>query len=267
MLALGCKHDDAYDKPRTAVRVKTLEQEANRGATRYSANIEPFSRVDLAFKVGGYVREIALVKGIDPSPRVVQEGDAVTKGTVLARVREAEFMQRLAAAKAQVAEANALREQARLELDRVTRLVDTKSIAPAQLDGAKAQIDAASARADGAQAQLQEAQLAVDDTGIRAPMDGVVLKRAIEVGSLVAPGSLGFVLADTRSVKVVFGAPDMMVEAAESRKERSPSPLEALPGDELAGRSRASRRSPIRRAASSRSRRRSRPRRSSSRSA
>jgi hypothetical protein len=43
-------------------------------ATRYSAQIEPATRVDLAFKVGGYVEAISKVRGVDGKPRIVQEG-------------------------------------------------------------------------------------------------------------------------------------------------------------------------------------------------
>jgi multidrug efflux system membrane fusion protein len=235
LLVAACSHEESYTKEPVAVRVRTLEQKAAAAATRYSANVEPFSRVDLAFKVGGYVREIAQVKGIDPAPRAVQEGDTVTRGTVLARVREAEYLQRVAAAKAQLAEAAAMKDQAQIELDRVKKLVESKSVAPAQLDGAKAQLDAASARSDAARAQLQEAELAVDDTAIRAPIDGVVLKRLIEVGTLVGPGTAGFAIADTRSVKVVFGVPDVTVEKLEMGKSVAIT-CEALPGQELEGR-------------------------------
>src|SRR4051812_34479969 len=99
---VSCKHDEAYTKPPTAVRVRKLEQQSTASSTRYSANIEPFSRVDLAFKVGGYVREIAQVKGTEAAPRPLQEGDVVTRGMVVAHVREAEYLQKLAASKAQV---------------------------------------------------------------------------------------------------------------------------------------------------------------------
>src|SRR5262249_51796739 len=75
LLLVPCPTEETYTKAPIAVRVRTLEQKAAGGATRYSANVEPFSRVDLAFKVGGYVREIAQVKGVDPTPRLIQEGD------------------------------------------------------------------------------------------------------------------------------------------------------------------------------------------------
>jgi multidrug efflux system membrane fusion protein len=43
-------------------------------------------------------------------------------------------------------------------------------------------------------------------------MDGVVLSRQVEVGTLVGPGQLAITLAETRNVKAVFGAPQTLVE-------------------------------------------------------
>ena len=235
VLALSaCTHEDPYEKPLTAVKVQPLEKQSAQAASRYSASIEPFARVDLAFKVGGYVRDIAQVKGVD-GQRTLQEGDSVVKGSVLANVREGDYLQRVAGAKALLAEATAVREQLKIEADRTQKLVSSGSMASANLDQTKAQLDAANARVDAARAQLAEAQNAVGDTALRTPIEGVVLKRGIEVGSLVAPGALGFVIADTRSVKVVFGVPDVMVEKLQLGSELGIT-TEAAPGVEFKGR-------------------------------
>jgi len=175
------------------------------------------------------------MKGVDGAMHTLQEGDNVTKSTVLANVREGDYLQRVAGAKAQLAEASALREQSKLETDRTQKLVASGSVAQAQLDQVKAQLDAANARVDAAQAQLVEAQNAVADTALRTPIDGVVLKRGIEVGSLVAPGALGFVIADTRQVKAVFGVPDVMVEKLQIGSELAIT-TEAAQGREFKGR-------------------------------
>jgi RND family efflux transporter MFP subunit len=212
LVLVACGHDEAYVKPLTTVKVQPVEQQAGQAATRYSASIEPFAKVDLAFKIGGYVRDITQVKGVGGETRTMQEGDNVTKGTVLANVREGDYLQRVAGAKAALAEASALRAQTKLEADRSEKLVSSGSVAQATLDQSRSQLDAANARVDAAQAQLAEAQNAVADTALRSPIDGVVLKRGIEIGSLVAPGAMGFVIADTRQVKAVFGVPDVMVE-------------------------------------------------------
>ena len=86
------------------------------------------------------------------------------------------------------------------------------TIAKAESDAARVQLDAASARQQGARARLDEAQTALADTSLRSPMDGVVMTRAVEVGSLAGPGTVGFVIADTSTVKVVFGVPDTVLE-------------------------------------------------------
>jgi RND family efflux transporter MFP subunit len=234
--AAACKQADAAaEKSLTVVRVRPVEQQGGQTATRYSASLEPFAKVDLAFKVSGYVRDILEVKDLDGKLRVLQEGDLVAKDSILAHVREGDYLQRVAGAKAQLAEADALREQARLEGDRTQKLVASQSLAQSQLDNVKAQLDAANARVDAARAGLQEAQNAVDDTSLRTPLDGVVFKRAIEVGSLVSAGSLGFTIADTRSVKAVFGVPDVMVEKLQLGSELAIT-TEAVPGVEFKGR-------------------------------
>src|SRR5438045_982692 len=110
LTAAGCVTGDATPpKTPTAVRVRAVERATSRSATRYSANINPASRVDLAFKVGGYVQRLANVRGVDGKSRVVQEGDHVSTGQVLAEVRVADYSQKLAESKAGLAEAVAAR--------------------------------------------------------------------------------------------------------------------------------------------------------------
>jgi RND family efflux transporter MFP subunit len=46
---------------------------------------------------------------------------------------------------------------------------------------------------------------------LAAPFDGWIVKRSIDVGSLVSPATNGFTVADTSSVKAVFGVPDLAV--------------------------------------------------------
>jgi RND family efflux transporter MFP subunit len=236
----GCRREQPkVAPPLRPVQVAPVETYAARDGVPYSASIRPATQVELSFKVAGYVDQIHQVKGMDGQPRIVQEGDSVTKDTVLARVTQGDYQARLAQARAQLSEAQAAQQtatfqlaaartsvaQARLDLDRAQALLDTKSLtradydatrtrhdaATAQADAAAAQIEVARARVAGAQAQIRESELTVGDTVLRAPMDGVVIKRRIEMGSLAAAGTVAFVLADVRSVKAVFGVPDLVV--------------------------------------------------------
>jgi RND family efflux transporter MFP subunit len=251
------------EKPPTPVRVQAVQSRVTASQERFSANVNPYTQVNLAFKVGGYVEEVLQVKGVDGGMRDVQGGDWVKKGTVLARVRQIDYLAQVNQAKAQLAsaqaswqqtkaslaKANASLEKARLDFGRATNLYATQSMTKSDYDAAKenldvsqatvseaqAQVAAAQSSVAAARAQLQQAEIALGDSALKAPMDGIVLQRNIDVGSLGAAGTVGFAMADVRSVKVVFGVPDLML-----RHIQLGGPLaittEAFPGSEFPGR-------------------------------
>src|SRR5262249_62195565 len=89
------------------VQVQTVESGAGGASTRYSAAVLPAVQVDVAFKVTGYVDALAQVRLPDGTTRAIQEGDRVTPGMMLARVRSEDYTQRLAEAVANQADARA----------------------------------------------------------------------------------------------------------------------------------------------------------------
>ncbi len=209
----GCHSEtELHAKSLTAVKVRAVAQSVDASGARYSANIEPATRVDLAFKVGGYVERVAQIRGVDGKLRILQEGDHVARTTELASVRKSDYAQKLAEAKASLAEAVAAHEQAQLDFDRTQRLTANNAVSKANVDATRVQLSAATARLDGAKVRVEEAQTMLSDTAIRAPMDGVILRRSVEVGALASPGAPAFSLADTSTVKVVFGVPDTVLE-------------------------------------------------------
>jgi RND family efflux transporter MFP subunit len=218
----------------TAVRVHAVERAAAAAAARYSATINPAARVDLAFKNGGYVESVAKVVGLDGKPRLLQAGDKVTHGQILASVRRADFAQKLAEARAGLGEAQAAAEQAQLNFDRAANLIKTSSISKAESDSARVALDAASARVAGARVRVEEADTALADTLLRTPMDGVVLARNVEIGTLAAPGMVALSIVDTSTVKVVFGVPDTVLETLQLGADQAVA-TEAMHGGERTG--------------------------------
>jgi multidrug efflux system membrane fusion protein len=212
VVAGGCKEPPPYEQPLTPVTVGKVESSATGTTVRYSATVRPSLEVTLAFKVAGYVDDILTRPGDQGRMRDVQEGDRVEKGAALARVRQSDYQQSVDQIQAGVAEATAAYDNAKLDYERASRLYAKQSLTKPELDGAKARLDAMAAKVEGAKAGLGEAQLVLGDAVLRAPISGVVLKRSIERGSLVSPGVPAFVLADTSSVKVVFGVPDVVVK-------------------------------------------------------
>jgi multidrug efflux system membrane fusion protein len=178
---------------------------------RYSANIVANSQVNLAFKSGGYVESIGQRKGADGRVRPLEAGDAVTKGEALATVRQSEYADKVAQAEAQVAQAKAAFEKSRLDFQRASNLFSSDSLTKSQYDSAKAANDANAGALESAKAALAQARTALNDCTLRSPLNGWVLERDVEIGSLASAGSLGFVVADTHVVKALFGVPDTII--------------------------------------------------------
>jgi len=204
----GCGRAASETKPLVPVRTSQVQTLSTGTETRYSANIVPNAQVDLAFKSGGYVQSIRQVRGADGRVRNLDTGDWVTRGTVLAVVRQQDYTDSREQAKAQLARAQADFEHAKINFDRTSNLYSTQSATKPEYDSAKAQKDEAIAALDNAKAVLAQAQTALDDSSLRAPFDGWIIKRNIDLGALVGPSTPAFTIADTKSVRAVFGVPD-----------------------------------------------------------
>jgi multidrug efflux system membrane fusion protein len=202
----GCQAAEPQQKPLTPVLVEDVHRQSTGRETRYSAVVDATSRTDLAFRLGGYVTTIAQVNG-----RLIQEGDPVAAGTVLASVRSDDYDAKVRQGKAALAEAEAARVAAAQGLARAEALYASRSLAKPDLEQARAAVASIDAKIDGANAIIREAELARGDVDLRAPAGGLVLRRLVEIGTLVGPGTPAFSIADTRTVRVVIGVPDTML--------------------------------------------------------
>ncbi len=212
LLISGCESQDAYEKPLRPVRVLTVEKHSAGGGLRYSANIEPYTQVNLAFQVGGYIKKILQKKGADGRMRDVQQGDFVEKNTLLATVDPSDYKQKVKQAKAQLASALASLKKAKQDFTRAKNLFATQSITKPDYDSANEELGVAKAQVSGARAQLKQAKIGLEHCYLKAPAQGVILNRNIEVGDLVGGGTLGFVISNVSSVKAVFGVPGLMLK-------------------------------------------------------
>src|SRR5215510_11624682 len=108
LAAYGCTEAHTADlKPPTPVKVHSVDAFSANNGLRYSATIRPAAQMELAFKNGGFVDSIHSV-----ASRLIDKGNPVTKGTVLARVRQADFQDRLDQATSQLLEARSSLESA-----------------------------------------------------------------------------------------------------------------------------------------------------------
>jgi RND family efflux transporter MFP subunit len=206
-----CGSANSEQPPLTPVRTALVRNIDTGTSTTYSANIQPYQQVDMSFKSTGYLVSIRQVKDENGHVRNVDQGDYVPKGTLLATVQKDDYEQKLEQANASLARSRAEHERAKASLERITVLYKAGAATQPDFDDARAQDQSTQASVDNAQAQIAEAKLALGYCEVRAPFDSWVLKRSVDVGTLVGPATNGFTLADTRSVKAVFGVPDTAV--------------------------------------------------------
>ena len=208
LLQSACSKRAPEEAPPVPVRTALVRTIDTGTSNTYSANIQPYQQVDLAFKSSGYLASIRQVRDANGHTRNIDQGDYVAKGTLLATVEQDDYQQKLAQAEASLAKSQAEHERATLSLQRISALYKVGAATQPDFDDTRAQEQSTQAAIDNAKAQIGEAKIALGYCELRAPFDSWVLKRNVDVGTLVGPATNGFTLADTRTVKAVFGVPD-----------------------------------------------------------
>jgi HlyD family secretion protein len=120
---------------------------------------------------------------------LVDPGQNVAKGQILARIDRAVQVQQSAQLAASVRSADADARLAEANLRRAEALVSKGFISKADIDQRTATRDGAVARVSVARAQLAEANERLSRLDVRAPAAGLVLSRSVETGQIVSPGS------------------------------------------------------------------------------
>jgi len=136
---------------------------------------------------------------------LIEEGDQVRKGQVIARLEDSALRAGLNVAQAnvqsalaQVTHAQAQLAQATADSRRQDELVASGMVSKQAAEQARtaaatsaAQLDARRREADAARAQHASAQVNYDYTYVRAPFAGIVTAKAAQVGEIVSPLSAG----------------------------------------------------------------------------
>jgi len=202
-LVAGCNASAEIGAPAKpqAVETLTIKLEAASRTWSYVGTIKPRYQSDLGFRVAGKVVS-----------RLVEVGDRVEKGQVLARLDPADFLLSLAAQEAELSAATTSRDEATSALDRYKILFKDGHVSKAALDQrasaaaeARSRVDRAQRTVDLARNQLAYATLASD-------ADGVVTALPVEAGQVVAAGQLVAKVARLDAIEVEVALPEQQVE-------------------------------------------------------
>jgi RND family efflux transporter MFP subunit len=204
-----------------AVTVRATGAGAAPGAVlNASGYVTARRRATVSSKVTGKVLEV-----------FVEEGKAVKKGQVLARLDDSQIRAALAVAAAQLvaaergaAEDEARLKQAELTLERRSRLMKDKVVGKAEVDDAQGDVDSLKARIAVAHQQVQVSEALVrarqtdmTDMVVRAPFDGIAISKDAQPGEMISPVSAGGGFTRTGICTIVdMGSLEIEVDVSET---------------------------------------------------
>ncbi len=117
----------------------------------------------------------------------VEEGSRVRRGEVIALLENEDFKAQVRRARAQILRAEADLDEQRRRERLADRLHEEEVASQDELDAARSRVRIGEAALEQANAELAFAQAQLDNTEIRAPFSGTVVRKMAEVGESVAP--------------------------------------------------------------------------------
>ncbi|KYG65356.1 hypothetical protein AZI87_12450 [Bdellovibrio bacteriovorus] len=162
--------------------------------TTDNAQVEAHS-VMIAAKVGGYVKAVHVTEGL-----------RVKKGDLLIELDERDYQNTLRQMKGELSSLEARKRDLEKNQRRLSELFSKGVVSQQQYDAASTSFAEAKAKFEALSAQVAQAELNFENTKIKAPSDGFIAKKSVEVGQLAAPGVplVGFVDAGERWVTANF---------------------------------------------------------------
>jgi membrane fusion protein (multidrug efflux system) len=174
-----------------------------------TTTIEAIRQVDILTKVSGQVIKLP-----------VEEGIRVKKGDLLAELNQSELQIEFMKTKISM-------ETDQTLLERAQNMLNKKLIAEENYEMARLQYESSKAAHEAARLQL-------DYTRVRAPFDGVVTVRNIELGQRVNVNQSLFVVADFNPLRAKIYVPEKNIGRI-YEKQRAKIAIEAEPGLEFTG--------------------------------
>jgi RND family efflux transporter MFP subunit len=185
------------------VRVATVEPRGEGTLVSLTGTIQAETEVNLGFRIDGRMVE-----------RLVNVGDRVTAGQVVARLDRTNEENSLRAARAALAAAQAQLVEARANYGRARELLRTGFGTRQRYDQAAQQLQTATSAEDSAQAQVNIAENRLGYTVLLADAPGTVTARGAEPGEVVAPGRMIIRLARQDGLDAVFDVPPVVKDLA-----------------------------------------------------
>ena len=181
----------------------------------FTGELESPHVVEVKPKIQGRLEKLELSNG-----QPVQEGAEVKNNEVIAELDRRELEAQVALAKAQMKQANVTLADRERERKRLEALYAEQVATEQARDAAVTAHESAKAALAQVQAQLQLAQVNLDETRIRAPMDGVVAERRADPGAMVGPAAAIVKIAQMDPLRLMLAIPVRLLPMLEEGQTR-----------------------------------------------
>jgi len=163
-----------------------------------SGVVEPLATVEVKSKASGEVLEL-----------FVATGDYVEEGALLVHIDPRTVSNRLAQAEAALKAAQSRQQISVSQMKRTQRLIKNGTVTEADYEQAALELANAEAQVVSTAVEVENARIAVDDTEIRAPVNGTIIMKPVEKGQVIssptqdfAGGTLLMSIADLSAVQI-----------------------------------------------------------------
>ena len=179
MVQSGCgsKANANEKKPAMPVTVVKVEQRDIPDLRNYPGNTQAILEAYMVARVEGFLEK-----------RLFEEGMDVSSDDMLFLIQQEPYEAKVQQAQAEVLDAEVQVAYARTEYERNQPLADTGAISKQEWDGYVRNLESSVAQFESAQAGLEMARINFGYTEVRAPFDGRIGRRLVDVGNLVGPG-------------------------------------------------------------------------------
>lgn len=154
-------------------------------------SVVPDQRAHIASRLMGYI------KGLD-----VQVGQNVKRGDLLFSIDAGDIRSQIDQANSAYQQANAGLQDAKLDLDRFTKLYKDDTVSKQQFDKVRLQYSVAQQNVAAAKSGLEQARAQLNYANVTAPFDGVIVEKLAVAGDLAAPGNPIVVIENRTSLSV-----------------------------------------------------------------
>lgn len=204
LVLAGC--EDAAPPPAPEirpVRVMAAERSAGGDVVSLTGTVQAETEVNLAFRIDGRMTE-----------RLVNVGDMVRPGQVVARLNRDNEENGLRAARANLVAARGQLREAENNYWRQGQLLREGFTTRVRFDQAAQQLQTIRAAVDAAEAQVSIAETRLGYTELVSDVAGRVTQRGAETGEVVQPGRMILRIARTEGRDAVFDVPAQLKDQA-----------------------------------------------------